>query len=122
MPDAALTAEYRRVRGDYSRASERLVPILIRIALDSIEELLPGAHELELDGRINEDWIPTLRIQRVVDADGRVLFDVASGHDDPAVEDMIDEVNTEYLDLLLDLTGDDYMGAKSIDRTDIEPS
>ncbi len=27
---------------------------------------------------------------------------------------MIGEVGTEYLDLLLDLTGDDFMGAKSI--------
>jgi hypothetical protein len=38
-----------------------------------------------------------------------VLFDVAQGAD-RAVEDAIDEVGTEYLDLLLDLTGDAYMG------------
>ncbi len=122
MPDAAFTAEYRRARDDYTSASEALVPILIRIAHDRIADVLPGAHELELDGRINEDWIPTLRIQRVTDADGLVLFDLPFGHIDPAVEDMIDEVNTEYLDVLLDLTGDDYMGSKSIDRSDMSAS
>lgn len=73
-----------------------------------------------MDTPSNEDWIPVLRIQRVLDDDGRVLFDVGFGHDDRAVEDMIDEVGSEYLDLLLDLTGDDYMGAKSIDGVDAE--
>jgi hypothetical protein len=31
------------------------------------------------------------------------------------VEAAVDDVNAEYLDLLLDLTGDAYMGASSID-------
>ena len=31
------------------------------------------------------------------------------------VEAAIDEVNTEYLDLLLDLTGDTYMGVSAIE-------
>jgi len=122
VPGAALAAEYRRARDDYTSASEALVPILVRIALDSIDDVLPGAHELALDDRINEDWIPTLRIQRVTDADGRALLDLPFGHIDPLVEDIIDEVNTEYLDLLLDLTGDAYMGGRSIDRDDIEAS
>lgn len=73
-------------------------------------------------GRVNEDWIPTLRIQLVLDENGRVLFDVAVGHDNRAVEDMIDEVGTEYLDLLLDITGDDYMGPQSIDLDEVELS
>ena len=40
---------------------------------------------------------------------------VEDGHDDPEVEAAIDEVNTEYLDLLLDLTGDTYMGVSAIE-------
>lgn len=47
--------------------------------------------------------------------DASVLFDVEKGHDDPRVEQAIDETNTEYLDLLLDLTGDLYMGASAIE-------
>ncbi len=48
-------------------------------------------------------------------ADGTLLFDVEDGDDDPRVEAAIDEVDTEYLDLLLDLTGDTYMGASVIE-------
>jgi hypothetical protein len=90
------------------------------MALTNISDVLPGAHELEMVGRINEDWIPTLRIQRVLDKNGAVLFDIGFGHDARLVEEMIDEVNTEYLDLLLDLTGDDYTGTRTIDRLDAE--
>ena len=119
MPDAALDVEYERARNEYTKAVEVLVPLLIRMALDSIADVLPGAHRLDLDGRINEDWITVLRIQRVLDDEGRVLFDVEFGHDDRVVEDMIDEVGSKYLDLLLNLTGDDWMGAKSIDGDDV---
>lgn len=122
MPGDSSSAEYERARDEHTRAVQALVLLVVGMALESIDEVLPGAHRLEVLGRINEDSIPTLRIQRVLDVDGRVLFDVAIGHDDRAVEDMIDEVGTEYLDLLLDLTGDDYMGAGSIDLNDAEPT
>lgn len=46
--------------------------------------------------------------------DGRVLYDAAVVADDD-VEDMVGEVGIEYLDVLLDLTGDDFMGTKSIE-------
>jgi hypothetical protein len=120
MPDAALVAEYRRVRDDYSRAGQELEPLVIRMALDRTAELVMGACALEVHGRVNEDWIPVLRIQRVLDEHGAVLVDIEVGHDDPVVEEGIDEVGTEYLDLLLDLTGDDYMGDRTIDRSDID--
>ncbi|MGH9116692.1 MAG: hypothetical protein ACRD0A_02080 [Acidimicrobiales bacterium] len=60
------------------------------------------------------DWVPTLRILRVIALEGRVLYDAAVVADDE-IEDMIDDVGIEYLDVLLDLTGDDYMGAQSIE-------
>jgi hypothetical protein len=56
-----------------------------------------------------------LPIQRVLHADGRVLFDVETGHPDHAVEDAVDVVDIEYLDVLIDLTGDEYMGHILID-------
>ena len=52
--------------------------------------------------------------RRVLDESGTVLFDVAFGHDDERVEALIDEVGVEYLDLPLDLTGDDYMGEREL--------
>jgi hypothetical protein len=116
MPDTVLTGEYRRARNEHARAVDALVPLLVQMAMESIAEVLPAAHELEVLGRINEDWIAILRIQRVLDENGRVLFDVALGHDERAVEDMIDEVGSGYLDPLLDLTGDDFMGAGKIHR------
>lgn len=56
-----------------------------------------------------------MRVRRVLSADGSVLFDVEHGHVDRRVETAIDEVNSEYLDLLLDLTGDTYMGMSAIE-------
>lgn len=90
------------------------------MALDSVAEVLPGTSTLDVFGRVNEDWIPILRIQRVLGEQGDVLFDIEVGHDSRTVEDMIDEVGSEYLDLVLDLTGDDYMGARTIDYLDVE--
>jgi hypothetical protein len=76
-----------------------------------VAEVLPGAAHLEAVGEVNEDWIPTLRIERVLLASGEVLFDASAGHPDRAVEDAIDMVNVEYLDVLIDIAGDDYMGS-----------
>ena len=66
-------------------------------------------------GEFNEDRLRTLRVRRVLAGDSKVLFDVEHGHDDPRFEQAIDESNTEYLDLLLDLTGDTYMGSAAIE-------
>ena len=76
----------------------------------------PGASVLETDGEMNEDWVFTLRIQRVLDAAGEVLYDVSAGHEDPEVEATVDEVGIDYLDLFLDLTGDEYLGRQTITR------
>lgn len=116
MPDEVLIREYERARAEHQRAVSALVPFLMRMALDRVADVMPRVHELEVLGELNEDWVPILRIRRVLDAAGRVLFDVDMGHDDRTVEDVIDEVNIEFLDPLLELTGDDFMGAKTIDR------
>jgi hypothetical protein len=72
--------EFRAKRNDYAFASAALVPLALRMALDSIAEVLPGAHQLEVSGRIDEDWTPVLRVQRVLDEQGEVLFDIEVGH------------------------------------------
>lgn len=120
MPSPSLTMEFQAKRNDYASASAALVPLALRMALDSIAGVLPGAHQLDVSGRIDEDWIPALRIQRVFDEQGEVLFDIEVGHDSRLVEDVIDEVGSEYLDLVLELTGDDYMGARTVDALDTE--
>lgn len=114
MPSSDLIDAYRAAREAHRAAVDVLVRLLERMAVEMLRDRWPDANELELHGEFNSDWVPTLRIQRVIALDGRVLYDTAVAAEDD-VEDMIDEVGIEYLDLLLDLTGDDFMGAKSIE-------
>lgn len=114
MPSPSLIAVFDAAQQRHAEAVAGLVPLLIEMALTTIAEVLPGATVLETEGEMNEDWLFTLRIQRVLGTDGAVLYDIGISHDDPGVETRIDEVGFEYLDLLLDLTGDDYLGRKTV--------
>lgn len=116
MPSPELTAAYEAARERHAAAVDDLVPVVIDMALATIAETLPGAEILDTHGEMNDDWVFTLRIRRVLDADGRVLYDAETGHNDPEVERRIDEAGTEFLDLLLDLTGDEYLGRKTVER------
>ncbi len=118
MPSEAVVEEYGRARDEFERAVSRYVPALVKAALARIADVLPACDQVEVLGEINEDWIPRLRVQRVLDQHGTVLFDVRSGHDSRAVEDTIDEVNVEYLDRLIDLTGDEHIGVTVIRDVD----
>ena len=114
MVDPELEAEFSRVLEEWQALGRTLADLTERLVIETLVDVLPGASVIEVHGEFNEDWQRTLRIRRVLTADGTVLFDVEEGHEDPQVETAIDEVNTEYLDLLLDLTGDTYMGASAI--------
>lgn len=114
MPNPSLIDAYNAAQQRHSAAVADLVPLLIEMALATVAEALPGAAVLETEGEMNEDRLFTLRIQCVLDAEGGVLYDIGVGHDDPEVENRIDEVSFEYLDLLLDLTGDDFLGSKRV--------
>lgn len=116
MPSPELIAAFDAANERHTAAVADFVPLLVEMALVSIAEVLPDAFALETEGEMNEDWVFTLRIQRVLDADGGVLYDVDAGHGDPEVETTIDEVGVDYLDLLLDLTGDEYLGRQTITR------
>jgi len=110
MPTQELVVAYEQARGRHAAATRELTDLLARMALATLADALPGATTVEAVGEYNADWIPTLRIQRVLGRDGAVLFDVEVGHADRGVEDAVDQVNTEYLDTLIDLTGDAHMG------------
>ena len=115
MPNEDLVAEFKSTHDHWNALGQVLAPLAERLAIETVAEVLPGATVIELHGEFNEDWLRILRIHRVLSATGEVLFDVAEGHDDRRVEDAVDEVNYEYLDLLLDLTGDLYMGNSAIE-------
>ena len=116
MPDQALVAEYRRSRQQWDALGVALAPLAERLAFETVAGILPETASIEVRGEINEDWLRILRIQRVLSDSGEVLFEVGEGHPDRNVEDAIDEANAEYLDLLLDLTGDALMGPGTIER------
>ncbi len=116
MTDGEALNAFERTRQQYVAIIQALVPLAERIALASVADVLPDMWEIDVHGEVNEDWIPTLRIQRVRDRGGAVLFDARFGHDDRAIEETIDTVNTEYLDLLIDLTGDDFTGYRVMER------
>jgi hypothetical protein len=97
------------VVGAYRDLGTRLAGLAERLGWQTVCGRPPTAARIDVEGWMSEDWLRVLRARRVLDAEGVVLFDVALGAD-PDLEETIDEVGTEYLDLLLDLTGDAYMG------------
>jgi hypothetical protein len=113
MPSGEVTGAYREARERHENARREFVHVLERMAVETIAEVLPGASLIEAVGELNEDWVPTLRVLRVLRPPGEILFDVEA-HVDRNVEDAVDVVNVEYLDVLIDLTGDDYMGSATI--------
>jgi hypothetical protein len=80
MPNPTLDTEFSEAHDRYFEAATALVPLLVRVVLARLGEVLPGAQELETEGRFTDDWIRTLRIQRVLDQHGAVLFEVGFGH------------------------------------------
>lgn len=105
--------EFERLLQEYASIGERLAVMTQELAVHRVVAVLPAATTLEVTGSFNEDWLRVLRINRVLDGAREVLFDVAAGGTD-AIEAVIDEVNTEYLDLLMDLTGDAYLGRHEV--------
>lgn len=117
MPSPELIAAFDAANERHSKAVAELVPLLVDMALATVAEILPDADAFGTEGEMNEDWAFTLRIRRVLDVEGNVLYDVGVGHDNPEVETTIDEVGVDYLDLLLDLTDDEYLGRKTLVRS-----
>ena len=115
MVDPELKAEFSRVLDDWQVLARSLAELSERLTIETLTDLLPGVSVVEVHGKLNEDWLRILRVRRVLAADGAVVFDAEEGHEEARVEEAIDEVNSEYLDLLLDLTGDTFMGSSAIE-------
>ena len=110
-PRPQLLTEFDEALTAFQRQGQRLADLTERVTWARLRGALPTASVAEVEGSFDEDWLRVLRVRRILDADGAVLFDVAQGAD-RGVEEAVDEIGTEYLDLLLDLTGDAYMGRR----------
>jgi hypothetical protein len=78
MPSPSLIEAFDPAGERHAAAVADLVPLLIEMALATVADVLPGAEVLETAGEMNEDWLSTLRIQRVLDGNGDVLYDVGT--------------------------------------------
>ncbi|MCU1497578.1 MAG: hypothetical protein JWM47_1531 [Acidimicrobiales bacterium] len=116
MPSPSLIEAFDKASERHGAAVAELVALLVEMALATIADVLPGAEVLETRGEMNEDWIFTLRIQRVLGSNEEVLYARSTGHEDHHVEQTIDTVDSDLLDVLLDLTGDAYLGNGRLDR------
>ena len=67
-------------------ARRELVALPERMAVETMADVLPEASLIEAVRELNEDWVPTLRLQRVLRASGEILFDVEARHVDRDVE------------------------------------
>lgn len=113
IPADELIERHRAAVAGFTAAVGRLRPVLEAIAVAAVQDVVPAAARLEVLGEMNEDWAWTLRIQRVLDVDGAVLFDSAIGGA-AGLEDHLHEVGIDYLDLLLQISGEDYLGRHEI--------
>lgn len=107
-------AEFEAVLVQYTAAGERLAQLAEQLALAEVRTLLPEAAVVEVHGWMNEDWLKVLRIRAVRSDTGTTLFDVEAGAE-PEIEDALHEIGTELLDLLVDLTGDAFMGTYTLE-------
>lgn len=108
--ETQLLREYERLLAEHRSSTAALARVIPALAIERLHEALPLAAALVVYGDLNEGFVPRLRIRRVLDADGVTLFDVEVGHEDPAIESLVDEVNIEVLDVLNGVTNGAYLG------------
>jgi hypothetical protein len=114
MPDPKLELAFCQAKDRHRAGVIELVRLARQMGLQTLADVLPGATTIEAIGALDEDSVPTLRIQRVLDSGGATLFDIRERCSDRAVEDAVDKVDIEYLDVLIGLTGDELMGRVTI--------
>lgn len=114
LDESGLRAEFDVALARYTEDAELLAGLTERLAMADVRAVLPGAAIVEVHGWMNEDWLKVLRIRSVRSVAGEVLFDVEVGAE-PEAEDAIHEIGAELLDLLVDLTGDGFMGTHELE-------
>lgn len=113
MPTGTTIYAHSQTREAYYRARNEYALTLERMAAEAILELFEKADSVVLQGEDSYDSGPILRIQRILDNAENVLWDVEDPDED--FEDQLSEIEHEFLDALIDITGDDWYGENSLD-------
>lgn len=66
-------ASLRRAWLAEERSVGELVPLVSEVAIARAADVLPGAHEVAVNGETNDDWLRILRIRRVLDSSGHFI-------------------------------------------------
>jgi hypothetical protein len=113
-PDHELRERFQMLLDRQAEIRSGLLEKLPAVVIDLLREGLPGTIAVEIHGEVNEDWLTIARVERVLGRGGTLLFDAAAGHPDRHVEDLVDEVGSELLDILVDLAPDTYLGRHTL--------
>ena len=116
MPSTQLLVRYRQVLAPHEEAVDALVPLLVEMALMTIAEVVQGTAAVRTFGDVDEDGVPRLRVLQVFDEAGGVRFDVARDAEE-RVDVAIAQVEAEYLERLIGLTGDELFGEGFLEAT-----
>lgn len=112
MPSPELEADYESAKRNYTQAASRLAEVLEQIAVASVLDQHPTAKRIDVQGEYDEEGGLRLRLQRILDSDvdGSALWDIDEGGDE-----WVDVIDSEYLDWLADITGEDWVGEHQLD-------
>lgn len=98
-------------RAHHAQATEDLIRVTEQLAFEKLAAVFPGAHTLKMLGdEEGSEFSPRCRLQKILNRDGRVLFNVEDGAETGAQEETVDEVDTELFDVLIELAFEEYIG------------
>jgi hypothetical protein len=106
MPPLTPPPEFDALQQAYHDAAGRLAGAIPSEVMRRVLDVFPDATALRTYGEVNEDGVPRLHLTCILTDDGTLAND-----DEPTVafEALVEDVEP-LLDLLLDITGDDWMG------------
>lgn len=118
--ESTLHARYRQARTVFHRSTNEFAQWLEYMPFADLDEAGFWAVTIEVHGDMDEDFNNVLRVQRIVGPAGVVIFDV----DDPseALEDLVGEIESDYLHWLVDLSPGDWMNDNVLERPTSEPT
>lgn len=109
MSTVAQRDAYESALRSYRQAQAALEVALMEMASSAIGRAVPAATSVEVQGELNLDGAWTLRISRILGPAGEVLVGPL-GECDASIVEVLEEIETDFLDALMDATGNRLVG------------